>query len=1753
MMAATFEIDKIVYEPINNSEVTVIGSNDNENRGILVIPSKISYGNKSYSVRKIADGAFVGCKYSAIQLPSTLKEIGYGAFSTCSNLQQIIIPESVEKIGYSCFNQCVKLNQVKLPSQLKKIEKETFWYCESLQEIDLPNSLTAIEDGAFVGTSIKRIIIPPSVNRLGSSGCLNNPLPRELDYLFILSKDINIYNYVGYEKTIIVSFAERNPFIISQLSDATLYALSSVIQTGTFSNHRLKVKEIESFIDIESNKIYNGEPLKMSLNWPQIFSEAQIGGEIELPTLVDAGVYEGQCRLSLTYKDYFSYDTHLSYTASIRKANLNIIVTNSEKVYGEQTPSFNFTADGFVGSDNINNSLDNISLHTISNQTSEVGLYDIIFSAESKNYLLNVTQGKLRVTKAPLILTVSNVERVYGETNPQFNITFEGLKLNDTETTVFSQHPSVATEATEKSDVGFYQITATGGTSKNYEITEYKAGTLKISKAPLILTADNAERLYLVSNPLFTFSIDGTRNGDDISCITKFPSFICDASLESNCGDYSITPYGAEAKNYDITYKAGVLKVTKAPLNISVRDCSRRYGDANPRFEFIYSGLKEGGDANDVLSKLPVATCSARANSQVGYYDIEVSGAESANYEITYTPGILTVEKAPLTIRPKDVSRIYGRTNPEFEISYMGFKNNEDESVLFRAPQVTTTATENSPTGQYSITASGASAQNYEIAYEQGILTITKNILKVIVNDTSKLYGDENPQFTVRYEGLLNGDTESVVTTKPQFTTDASAKSNAGVYDVTAYGASSPNYDIEYQSGNLTINPRGISAKVGNYSRPYGTDNPEFVVEYVGLVNGDDKTAITEAPTIKCEADKNSNVGSYVITLSGGRGQNYEVTSFTNGILTIEKANQTIEWSQDLSSINQYTQIELTATASSGLPVTYDVASNNVVDIYTSGGKSYLDCYGTGTVTIRATQQGNENYNPSETITNRLTVVSEGGYVDPSTPNISINVTTAGTLSSKIAASKKYQIKSLTITGNLNGTDIRYLREMAGRDVNGSKTNGILEKLDLSRATIVSGGDYYYTTNPSSSYNSYRKYTSNNQISDYMFYGCSTLTNLTLPQNSTAIAANAFAGCLNLSHISMPEGIQTIGERAFDGDISLTRISIPDITTSIGNYAFQGCSGLTTLILSSSVKTIGNGMLNGCLNIQEISLNSDNPYYSTLNGVLYDKAQTSLIIYPAGKQLQTFEIPDGVTEIKSSGFFGTKALEYLFLPESLTSIGDDAFKGCSNLTKLFARPSTPAECANDCFEAVSKSNCALYVPKGSYNDYWATPVWGEFLKIEESNDLSVGGNIAKPDYGFEFPETTLNKGKFTYIPVAMNNVDPIVAFNCDIVLPEGVAFYKDANDQIVFKPSERFPLSQNINSNLLSNGVLRVISTSSTNEAFSGTEGVLFYLPLLLTDTNANEDSEYNLIVKDIEFTRKNQSGYSSVQTPDITVPLTVGEYTMGDANGDGRITSVDAVLAMSNFLGKDTPNLIFKAADMNFDGKISSIDVVLITDELLAQNQSPMALTKGVTVYKGNLLMTGTTSSSADFALNISVPNAYEYTAIQMDITIPDGFTIKNLKVGSDNQVSHSLKYRQHPNGMTRIFISSDSNSDFTSDNVLSIELNEVNTIHASQEIAIDDVLAVEITEDEILEWNICGDVANISEIATLSDVLTDSNIHVWVENSTIYIQSKEDGEISLYDISGRSHSIEISAGTTSISVIPGIYIINNKKIIVK
>ena len=115
------------------------------------------------------------------------------------------------------------------------------------------------------------------------------------------------------------------------------------------------------------------------------------------------------------------------------------------------------------------------------------------------------------------------------------------------------------------------------------------------------------------------------------------------------------------------------------------------------------------------------------------------------------------------------------------------------------------------------------------------------------------------------------------------------------------------------------------------------------------------------------------------------------------------------------------------------------------------------------------------------------------------TKQITINLQNAGTLPDRIASSKKYKITNLKIIGEINGTDLSMIREMAGRNSEGYYTDGKLSVLDLSGAKIVEGGDYYY-------------YTSNDIIGSYAFYGCYRLTSLTLPAGITEIGEGAFSG-----------------------------------------------------------------------------------------------------------------------------------------------------------------------------------------------------------------------------------------------------------------------------------------------------------------------------------------------------------------------------------------------------------------------------------------------------------------------------------------------------------------------------------------------------------------------------------------------------------------------------------------------------------------
>ena len=320
------------------------------------------------------------------------------------------------------------------------------------------------------------------------------------------------------------------------------------------------------------------------------------------------------------------------------------------------------------------------------------------------------------------------------------------------------------------------------------------------------------------------------------------------------------------------------------------------------------------------------------------------------------------------------------------------------------------------------------------------------------------------------------------------------------------------------------------------------------------------------------------------------------------------------------------------------------------------------------------------------------------------TKQITLKLDEAGTLPNRIAVSKKNLITNLKIVGEVNGTDLKFIREMAGCDFNGEKTDGKLSILDLSEAKIVEGGDAYVR-------NIDNQYTSNDKLGESAFLGCSGLTSLTIPSSVTSIGDRAFGYCSGLTSLTLPSGVTSIGWYAFYGCCGLTSLTLPSSVTSIGWYAFYGCSGLTSLTIPSGVTEIGEGVFHGCSGLTSLTI----PSGVTL---IRDKA------FYGCSGLTSLTIPSGVTSIRDYAFAGCCGLTSLTIPSGVTSIGKSAFEGCSGLTSIYAYLEKIPKLGSNVFTGCDAKNCILYVPTGTIDDYWLSE-FGYFEKIVEFDATGI--------------------------------------------------------------------------------------------------------------------------------------------------------------------------------------------------------------------------------------------------------------------------------------------------------------------------------------------------------------------------------------------------------------------------------------------
>jgi hypothetical protein len=197
------------------------------------------------------------------------------------------------------------------------------------------------------------------------------------------------------------------------------------------------------------------------------------------------------------------------------------------------------------------------------------------------------------------------------------------------------------------------------------------------------------------------------------------------------------------------------------------------------------------------------------------------------------------------------------------------------------------------------------------------------------------------------------------------------------------------------------------------------------------------------------------------------------------------------------------------------------------------------------------------------------------------------------------------------------------------------------------------------------------------KIDGKAFKGNEKVKKITIEKGITVVEAGTFEDCTELTEVELPDGLLEIKYDAFKGCKKLAKIKFPESILSINESAFEGSEELTSVYIPKDVKNLYKDTFQLCAKLKEIIADDENLYFSTPDGVLLDKTQTTLIRYPEGKKDTNYIVPDTVIDIENDAFKNCKELAAITLPNRLYYIGAGSFDGCEKLEKITVQDGNP--------------------------------------------------------------------------------------------------------------------------------------------------------------------------------------------------------------------------------------------------------------------------------------------------------------------------------------------------------------------------------------------------------------------------------------------------------------------------------------------
>jgi gliding motility-associated-like protein len=692
---------------------------------------------------------------------------------------------------------------------------------------------------------------------------------------------------------------------------------------------------------------------------------------------------------------------------SIDTKTITVTADPKNKTYGDVDPALTYTfTPALVGTDNFTGALnrtagENVGTHAINQNTLVL----------STNYVLSYVSADLTIDTKTITVTADPKSKTYGDTDPALTYTFTPALIgtdNFTGTLNRTAGENVGTHAINQNTLAL---------STNY-ILNYVTADLSIDTKTITVTADPKSKTYGDADPALTYTFTPALVGTD-----NFTGAL-DRTAGENVGTHVINQNTlALSTNYVLNYVNADLSIDTKTITVTTDPKNKTYGDVDPALTYTFTPALVGTDNF-------TGALNRTAGENVGTHAINQNTlALSTNYVLNYINADLTIGIKTITVTADPKNKTYGSTDPALTYTYTPSLVGADNFT----GALNRTAGEN--VGTHAINQNTlALSTNYILNYASADLTIGIKTITVTADPKSKTYGDVDPALTYTFTPALVG------TDNFTGTLNRTAGENIGTHAINQNTlALNSNYILNYTSADLTIGKKILTITADNKSRLFGVANPAFTATYTGFTGTDDVTVLTAPVTFATTADINSAAGSYPIIINGATALNYDIR-FTNGMLSINAITQSINFSALADKLSTDPIFTLTATAISGLAISYTSSNPAIARIVND---NQVEILKGGTVIITARQDGNVNYTAATPVSQQLTIN------DNSDPVIVIN-------SNKGTAVNKGEVAILTASGAAT-----YEWATANGIVSGQNTATLTVRPSVTTTYTVTGTSQY--------------------------------------------------------------------------------------------------------------------------------------------------------------------------------------------------------------------------------------------------------------------------------------------------------------------------------------------------------------------------------------------------------------------------------------------------------------------------------------------------------------------------------------------------------------------------------------------------------------------------------------------------------------------------------------------------------------------